>query len=222
MKRLRHAGIVAIVLLAFGAGPAFADFSPVFRLSLSDTSKNGNPQLTFHLEFDRDDEEIGLFTGRLPRGFKIAADADIPNDEEIGSGQITIAAGPGCHPSSPTGDPRAPLTIDATFLEKDRTDEEIDEGVHAIWFLDIEPLNRVRLKVKGSPSTGWEISGAPSPSDGTCNPLTADLNISPKSTGGVPVVTNPPRARKKKFTATITSQDSPAIAEFVQYINITP
>lgn len=221
MKRLRSAGIAAIVLLVFGAGPAFADFSPVFKLSLSDTKINGNPQLTFHLEFDRDDEEIGLFTGRLPRGFKIAADDAIANDEVIGSGQVTIAAGPGCHPQNPTGEPRGPVTIPAEFVEKDRTDDEVDAGVHAVWFLNLEPLNRVRLLVKGSPSTGWEISGAPSPSDGTCNPLTADLNIFPKSEAGVPIVTNPPRATRKKFTATITSQDSPAIANFVQYITFT-
>lgn len=220
MKRLLTTALsgLLVVLLAV---PAFADFSPVFKLSLSDTKVNGNPQLTFHLEFDRDDEEIGLFTGRLPRGFKIAPDEAIANDEQIGSGQITIHGGPGCHPSSPSDEPRAPITVNATFLEKDRTDEEVDAGVHSVWFLDLEPLNRVRLIVRGSPSTGWTIEGAPTPSDNTCNPLTADLNISPKSESGVAVVTNPPRARKKKFTATITSQDSPAVANFVQYINIT-
>ena len=221
MKRFRQTGIAAIVLLVFGAGPAFADFSPAFTLSLSDTKIKGNPQLTFHLEFDAEDEEIGLFTGRLPRGFKIAPDEAIPNDEQIGNGQITITGGPGCHPSNPTGEPKAPVTINATFKEKDRTDDEIDAGVHAVWFLDIEPVNRVRLLVKGSPTTGWTIEGAPTPSDNTCNPLTADLNISPKSTGGVAIVTNPPRATRKKFTATITSQDSPAIANFVQYITFT-
>ncbi len=219
MKRFLTAAL-SCTLVAIFAPPAYADFSPVFKLSLSDTKVNGNPQLTFHLEFDREDEEIGLFTGRLPRGFKIAADEAIANDEEIGSGQITIHGGPGCHSQSPSDDPRAPITVNATFVEKDRTDDEIDAGVHSVWHLELH-VNRVRLLVTGSPSTGWTIEGAPNPSEGTCNPLTADLNINPKSESGVPVVTNPALPRKKKFTATITSQDSPAVANFVQYINIT-
>lgn len=220
MRRFRLASLGAAILLVFGAGTALADFTPIYKFSLSDKKVNANPQLTFHLEFDRDDEEIGLFTGTLPRGFKIAADAAIPDGEQIGAGQITIAGGIGCRPGSPTPDARVPATINATFYEKDRTDEETDSGVYSVWFLDLEPLNRVRLLVTGSPSTGWSVSGAPTPSDNTCNPLTADLNIYPKSEGGVPVVVNPPRARKKKFTATISSQDSPAIATFIQYITI--
>lgn len=222
MRRFGLSMVAAVTLLVFTAGTALADFTPVYKFSLSETKVNANPQLTFHLEFDRDDEEIGMFTGTLPRGFRIATDEAIANDEEIGAGQITIAGGPGCRPGSPTPDARVPATINAVFKEKDRTDAEIDEGVWAVWFLDIEPVNRVRLLVKKDPVTlGWTVSGAPDPGDNTCNPLTADLNIYPKSEGGVPVVMNPRLPRKKKFTATITSQDSPAVATFVQYINIT-
>lgn len=222
MRRFGLAVVAAVTLLVFTASAALAEFTPIYKFSLSDKKVNANPQLTFRLEFDREDEEIGLFTGTLPRGFKIAADEAIADGEQIGAGQITIAGGPGCRPGSPTPDARVPATINATFYENDRTDDEIDAGVHAVWKLDLEPLNRVRLLVSGSPSTGWTVSGAPDPSDNTCNPLTADLNIYPKSESGVPIVLNPPLARKKKFTATITSQDSPAIATFVQYINIIP
>jgi len=86
---------------------------------------------------------------------------------------------------------------------------------------NLEPLNRVRLTVKGTPATGWTIEGAPTPSDNTCNPLIVDLTINGKSASGVPVVTNPKKGGKKVVTANIFSQDSPAVATFKQVFRIT-
>ena len=40
-------------------------------------------------------------------------------------------------------------TLDATFLEKDRTDEEVDSGVHSVWFLDLEPADLPRERRLG-------------------------------------------------------------------------
>jgi hypothetical protein len=90
-----------------------------------------------------------------------------------------------------------------------------------VWFLNLEPLNRVRLLVTGSKKTGWKIEGAPTPSDFTCNPLIVDLTINPESESGVPIVTNSKKPGPKKFMADIVSQDSPAIAHFEQIITIT-
>ena len=222
--------VMALTLvMSLVAGVAQAEFTPSFTVSLDNTKVKGNPAMTFHLEFDREDDEIGLFTGFIPRGFNIASDEQIPpvmvgnreRGEEIGDGTIQIAAGPPCHPSSPVKDPRQTVTIAATFYERTRTDEEVDAGVHAVWLLDLEPLNRVRLLVKGSVATGWTVSGAPTPSDHTCNPLIADLTINAQSESGVPILTNPKRAGKKKFMADITSQDSPDVAHFEQIITIT-
>lgn len=215
-------------LLAFGlvasamALPARAEFTPKFTVKLSDTKALANPELNFLLEFDREDEEIGNFIGYIPKGFNIAPDSAIANDEEIGAGVIEIAGGPGCRPGFPAPDARASVEVDATFYEQDRTDEEADSGVHAVWLLDLEPLNRVRLLVTGSKKTGWKIEGAPTPSDNTCNPLTADLTINAKSESGVAILTNAKRPGPKKFMADIVSQDSPAIAHFEQVITITP
>jgi hypothetical protein len=221
MKKL----FVLLMALTLGASmlvtTAQAKFAPKFTVELSDTKVGGNPDLTFHLEFAEDDEEIGNFIGYLPKGFNIAADADIPDDEEIGSGDIAIAVGPTCHPSSPIQSPRPQAPIPATFYEKARTDEEIDRGIHSVWLLDLEPANRVRLLVSGSPKTGWKIEGAPTPSDATCNALTVDLTINATSESGVPIVTNAKKAGKKKFMADIVSQDSPAIAHFEQFITLT-
>ena len=222
MKKTRVAMVVVMALVFGMVGTSHADdgFAPKFTVSLSDTKVKGNPDLSFHLEFAAEDEEIGLFTGYLPKGFKVAPDAAIENDEEIGGGNIDIAAGPGCHPSSPSDQPKSQLPVSATFLEKDRTDEEADSGVHAVWFLDLEPLNRVRLLITGSPKLGWKIEGAPTPSDWTCNPLIVDLTINAKSASGVPIVKNAKKPGKKKFMADIASQDSPAIAHFEQIIKL--
>jgi len=203
------------------AGTALADFSPMFELKMSDTKVKANPNLDIHLEFDKDDEEIGNFQLILPKGFKIAPDDAIENNEDIGGGEITIEAGPGCRPGPEGAGPSAPATVRAVIEERDRTDEEVDAGVHAVWFLNLEPLNRVRLTVKGTPATGWTIEGAPTPSDNTCNPLIVDLTINGKSASGVPVVTNPKKGGKKVVTANIFSQDSPAVATFKQVFRIT-
>lgn len=223
MRKLRITALVAVGLVFGLIGTAFADqtFAPKFSVELSDTKRLGNPDLSFHLEFAREDEEIGNFIGYLPKGFNVAADEAIDNGTVIGGGDIQIGAGPTCHPSSPIQDPRPMVPVSATFEERDRTDDEADAGVHAVWFLDLEPLNRVRLLVSGSPTTGWKIEGAPTPSDGTCNPLIVDLTINAKSDSDVAIVTNPKKPGPKKFAADIVSQDSPAIAHFEQIITIT-
>lgn len=222
--------LMALTLaISLVAGVAHAEFTPKFTVELDNTKVKGNPSMTFTLEFDREDDEIGLFTGYIPKGFTIATDDQIPQvdgprgevGEVIGSGDIEIAVGPACHPASPIADPRPTATIPATFYERTRTDEEIDAGVVAVWLLDLEPANRVRLLVKGSPQTGYTVSGAPTPSDATCNPLSAVLTINATSESGVPIITNPAKAGKKKFMADISSQDSPDVAHFEQIIVIT-
>jgi hypothetical protein len=222
MRKMRVAVIVVMALVFGLVGTSQADdgFAPKFTVGLSNTKVKGNPALNFHLEFAADDEEIGLFTGYLPKGFKVAPDAAIENEEEIGGGDINIHGGPGCHPSSPSDQPKGEIPVSATFFENDRTDEEADSGVHAVWFLDLEPLNRVRLLITGSPAAGWKIEGAPTPSDWTCNPLVVDLTINAKSESGVPVVKNAKKPGPKKFMADIASQDSPAIAHFEQIIKL--
>jgi hypothetical protein len=227
---------LAVLLMALTLGASMlmstaqAKFEPKFTVELSDTKVGGNPALTFKLEFAADDEEIGNFIGFIPKGFDIASDDAIPTvtdpagretGEVIGSGDIEIAAGPGCHPSVPVKEAKASLPVPATFYERARTDEEADKGVHAVWFLDIEPANRVRLLVTGSKATGWRIEGAPSPSDATCNALSATFTINAKSESGVPILTNAKKAKAYKFSADIVSQDSPAIAHFDQLVTLT-
>lgn len=228
-KKVLIASALVSVLVA---GVAHAGFAPKFELTFSDTKVKANPTLDLHLEFSAEDEEIGNFQLLLPKGFNIAADEDIENaaggpgpltgDEVIGEGTVTIEAGPDCRPGPEGGIPvSGPVTIDATLYEKERTDDEADAGVHSVWLLDLEPLNRVRLLVKGSPKAGWSIEGAPSPSDNTCNPLTVDIKINGTSESGVPLITNPSKPGKKIVVANISSQDSAAVASFKVPVKIT-
>ncbi len=215
------------------AGVAQADFAPKFTLALSDTKVGANPKFDIHLEFAENDEEIANFKMTIPKGFDIASDDEIADEStvpnqparsgaDIGGGTVTIAAGPACRPGPEGGIPlKQNVTVNAEIYERSRTDEEADAGVHAVWLLDLEPVNRVRLLVTGSPETGWTVEGAPTASDNTCNPLVVDLTIEGKTADGTPVITNPLKPGKAKFTAEIFSQDSPAIAVFNPIFKIT-
>ncbi|MDQ3914957.1 MAG: hypothetical protein M3323_06435 [Actinomycetota bacterium] len=230
-KALAIGGLVTAFTML--AGVAYADFSPAFDLTLSDTKIGANPSFDIHLEFDENDEEIANFKMTIPKGYVIAGDEDIEDEPfipgrqersgaDIGGGTVTIAAGPDCRPGPEGGIPvKEDVTIQAEIYERSRTDEEADAGVHAVWFLDLEPANRVRLLVTGSPQTGWTVEGAPTPSDNTCNPLLVDLTIEGKTADDVPVITNPVKPGKAKFTAEIASQDSPAVALFTEVFKIT-
>ncbi|HEX2057888.1 MAG TPA: hypothetical protein VHI71_05915 [Actinomycetota bacterium] len=231
-KKALLIGALASALSLF-AGVAQADFAPKFELQLSDLKVGANPSFDIHLEFAETDEEIRNFKMTIPKGFAIAGDDDIPdestipgqparNGADIGGGTIQIAAGPDCRPGPEGGIPvKQNVTINAEIYERSRTDDEVDAGVHAVWFLDLEPLNRVRLRVTGSPETGWVVEGAPDPSDNTCNPLVVDLTIEGQTEDGTPVITNPTKPGKAKFMAEIESQDSAAVAVFKPVFKIT-
>ena len=221
MKRWRKVLLLVLGLSLVPAGWALADFTPKFRLKLTNQKAGASPGVNIHLEFDENDEEIGTFSMRVPAGFKVASDQQIPDDDVIGGGEITIEAGVGCRPG-PEGDvpATAPVTVSATLFERARTDEEKDQGVDSVWFLDLEPLNRVRLLVSGSPRSGWTVEGAPTASDNTCNPLSVDLTIEPESESGAWILKNPAEPGRKTFRATITSQDSPAVKTFKKTVRI--
>jgi hypothetical protein len=221
VKSSRKVLLLVLGLSLVPGGWALADFTPKFRLRLTNQKAGANPGVKIHLEFDEKDEEIGAFSMRIPAGFKVASDKQVPDDDVIGGGEITIEAGVGCRPG-PEGDipATAPVTVAATMYERARTDEEQDQGVDSVWFLDLEPLNRVRLLVSGGPQSGWTVEGAPTPSDNTCNPLSVDLTIAAKSESGAWILKNPDKPGPKTFKATIASQDSPAIKTFKKTVRI--
>jgi hypothetical protein len=74
---MRSSRKVLIAALAFGliqSGWALADFTPKFKLRLTELKSGASTGTKIHLEFDENDEEIGTFTLRIPAGFKVAPD----------------------------------------------------------------------------------------------------------------------------------------------------
>lgn len=221
---------LAAVLAVAGAGAASAKFAPTFELEVAPTTVKANPTLTTKLRFAEDDDEIGLYTLFVPAGYTIATDDQVPDvparpgrpqGDLLGSGSVTIAGGPGCHPSFPVKAARAPITVGAKIYERPVSADEKRAGAVAAWVLDIEPLNRVRLLVSGSPRKGYTVSGAPTPSDNTCNPLSVDLTINGVTEAGVKLMTNPSSPGPRTFRAVIKNQEGTASASFTKIVTTT-
>ncbi len=221
---------LAAALAVAGAGHASAKFAPTFELQVSPTKVRANPTLTTKLRFAEDDREIGLYTLQVPAGYVIATDQQVrdvparpgrPQGDLLGSGSVTIDAGPGCNPRFPVRSAHRPVTIAAKIYERPVTADEKRGGAVAAWVLDIEPLNRVRLLVKGAPDKGYTISGAPTPSDNTCNPLAVDLRINGISEAGVKLLTNPSTAGPRTFRATIKDQDGTSSVTYTKVVTTT-
>lgn len=211
----RRTLVAAAALAVLAAGSASAKFTPTFELEVKPTTVSANPTLTTKLRFAADDEEIGLFTLVVPPGYTIATDEQVPDvsrgpgrpsGDLVGSGTVTIDAGPGCHPSFPYKPARTSLTVPARIYERSVTADEKSKGAVAAWVLDLEPLNRVRLLVTGSPVKGYTMSGSPTPSDSTCNPLAVDLTINGVTEAGIKLLTNPAKAGPRTFRAVVQDQ----------------
>ena len=221
MNSVRRILVAALTLVI--ASPAVAGdagFSPEFSFALSDTRIKANPQMTLKLAQENGEEELAHVTLKIPPGFKLPPDAAVPDQDQIGSGSITIAAGPGCRSGAP-GEAKAPLTAPATLKEQDRTDEQTDAGVYAVWVLDISGVTKVPLEIRGSRATGFTFDGDIAPNDNTCPPFSFELKVNSQTTSGVPVLKNPRFAKRYKFSSTFTSADSPTTVTTPQIIKIT-
>lgn len=214
MKIYRY--LAAVLALSLGiAGSAIAqqgDFSPTMTFELSDTKVKANPEMKFHVEQDSaDEEELAHVTLGIPKGFGLPADEDIADGTVLGSGEIVIHAGVDCRPG-PEG--AIPVGVDAllpaTLEETDRTDEQSDRGVYAVWTLDIQGVTKIVLEVTGSTKKGWKLDGDIPANDNTCPPLVFDLTVNSESADGVPILVNASKPKTYKFTGTFTSAQSPA------------
>lgn len=224
MKLLRIVTIVTAALVIFGATTAFAgDFSPTIKFELSDARVKANPQMKVSVAQDDGEEELAHVTLTIPKGFSLPPDDAITNGDQLGSGTINIDAGPGCSPGSPAGAAKAPLSgVPAKLTEKDRTDDQKQAGIYAVWNLDISGVTNFDLLITGSKKVGWTLDGDIPANDQTCPPFSFELNVnSQATTSGVPILVNPKKPGTKTFTATFKSQDSPATVTLSQGIKIT-
>jgi hypothetical protein len=218
--------LLAVPLGLVGSASA-ADFTPEMSFTLAPAKIKANPELGIHLEQDAAEEELGHVTLAIPKGFKLPADAAIDNGAQIGSADLEIGAGPGCAAAGP---PVAPAMFpDRSIVEKDRTDEQADRGVKAVWVVDLQPVTTIPLEVTGSPKKGWKLDGDIPANQFTCPPLVFDATIfsetadagAPPAGGGVKIVTNPKLPGKYVFSGTFSSQDSPTKVTIKQPVKIT-
>lgn len=200
-----------------------ADFSPTMSFELSDTKVGANPEMSIHVEQDSaDEEELAHVTLQVPKGFNLPADEDIAGGSELGTGEIVIHVGMDCRPGPEGAIPLgADATLPATLTELDRTDEQADRGVHAVWNLDITTVAKIVLEVTGSVKTGWKLDGDIPANDNTCPPLVFDMTVNAQSEDGVPILTNSAKPKAHKFAGTFTSAESPTMVTLVQKIKLT-
>ena len=220
--RLFRIALVLGMVAVFSLGPMAKalDFTPEMSFDLSDKRVKANPQMTISVAQDNNEEELATVTLKIPRGFSLPTDAAVPNNDQMGSGTININAGPGCRPGAPA-EADAPITAPATLKERDRTDTQMDEGVYAVWFLDISGVTNVPLVVTGSKAAGWTLFGEIAPNDNTCPPFSFELKVNSQTASGVPILVNPKRAGKKVFSGTFQSADSTALVTVKTPITIT-
>ncbi len=226
MRTKRVLAAIAGLALALPAGGAIADqgdFSPVATFELSDTRVKANPQLKLHVEQEDNEEELARVSLTIPKGFSLPTDEQIPGGDQLGAGEIVIHVGPGCRPGpegqgTPTA---ASAPLPATLAEVDRTDEQADRGINSVWNLDISGVTDIFLEVTGSKKLGWKLEGDVPPNDNTCPPFSFDLNVNSQSASGVPIIVNPKKPGKAKFSGSFYSLNSPTIVTIDQVIKIT-
>lgn len=212
--------VAAVVFVLAQAAIAQEAFDVNVSFELTDTKVSANPAIKIHIDQPAGQPEMGHVTLRIPKGFKLPGDAKMTNGDRVGTADLSIDVGPAC---SGAGPGTAPASFpDRTIVEQDRTDEQIDRGVKAVWVVDLRPVTSIPLEVTGSKKRGWKLDGDIPANDHTCPPIVFDAEIGPTSTGGVPILTNAAVAGDYIFKAIFTSQQTPDVDKNLQTITITP
>ncbi|MDQ4144717.1 MAG: hypothetical protein M3198_13430 [Actinomycetota bacterium] len=221
MRVIKKLLVVALALpLALVGSASAGDFSPVMKFGLKPAKVNKNPELSIFVEQDAGEEELGHVTLKIPAGFKLPTDKQIEDGDKIGTADLQIESGPKCAGAGPAS---APATFPMrNIVERDRTDEQADRGVKAVWVVDLQPVTTIPLEIKGSPRRGYKLDGDIPANQFTCPPLVFDATIFSKSqSGNVPIVKTPGTAGKYIFRGTFHSQDSPTVKNIRQAIKIS-
>jgi hypothetical protein len=207
-NKMRLAAIAIAVPLAISATvSSAADFSPSLKFSLKPKKVKKNSELRIQVGQNAGEEELGHVTLKIPAGFKVPGDKAIEDGDQLGVADLAIDAGPGCAGAGPV---TAPATFpDREIVEQDRSDEQADRGVKAVWVVDLQPVTTIPLEVTGSVRKGWKLDGDIPANQFTCPPLTFDGTIFKKSTGGVVITKNPKKPGKYVFKGILFSQGSP-------------
>lgn len=223
MKGITRVAVAALALLLITSQSAIAQdaFDVSVSFELSDTKVSANPSIKIHIDQQAGQPEMGHVTLKIPKGFKIPGDAKIADGDVLGTADLQIDVGGGCS-GKPT--PNAPATFpDRQIVERDRTDEQTDRGVKAVWVVDLQPVTTIPLEITGSKKLGWKLDGDIPANDNTCPPIVFDAEIGPTSTtGAVPVLKNAAVAKDYVFKAIFTTQQAPDVDKNTQVITLTP
>lgn len=217
VKFLIIGGLVAS--LALGGIALGADFSPKASFTLSPKKIKKPAKLVVKVAQDAGEEELVDVTLRVPAGFSLPSDKAIrgcaasrpsertPCDGDVlGTGVINIMVGPSCvnNDSSAATSRR----LGARLVERNRTDDEKDAGVYAVWILDIQGVTTIPLEITGSKRRGWTFFGEIAANPMTCTPFDFALTISTKSGDGKTIIKNPAKPGRYTFSTRLRSAAS--------------
>lgn len=226
----------SLMVLALTAGAALAEYKPTLSFELSDTKTKANPEINIKVSQGAGEEELGHVTLTIPKGFDLPSDEEVAAGSLLGTADLAIDAGPGCHPSAGGAPAKAALPLsDRQIYEQDRSDEQADAGVYAVWVVDLFPVTTIPLEITGSIAKGWKLDGDIPANDFTCPPLEFDGTIfsvtetrvpaDPRdpTTGeaGVKILTNPKKPGKYVFGGSLFSAQSSEVVTVKQVVKIT-
>ena len=220
--------LIAGLLLPLAATPSIAgqsgDFSPAaeYHVCSEDSSDecvhhyytDSAVQFRIELAQESGEEEIKHITLKFAPGFRFPKDAQLPNGERLGSAHIETAAGPGCGGAVGT----APLEVDGQFEERDRTDEEIEEGVRVVFRLNLDPIPPLDIKVYGNARRGHHIEADLEDRSTTCPPFTFNGTFLARSEdSSIPILRTPRTPGRYSLRATLTGTQESSVSYRYRY-----
>jgi hypothetical protein len=194
------AGAVTLVAGLLTPAVASATFAPTIEFSFASLEAAANPKLNVRLAQAAGEEPIDKVTFLVPAGFSFPDDASITDGEKLGEGKFTTSTAPFCSPAFQQ-------TFDLTARERDRTAEEIRQGVTAVWVVDLGVV-KVDLVFTRTASSGWRAVADVPNSPVICPPTTLMATLNETSAdSGTPILRNPEKPSKYTLTSIVDSTE---------------
>jgi hypothetical protein len=191
------AGAVTLVAGLLTPAVASATFAPIVEFSLASYKAGANTEVNARIAQAAGEEPIDKITFLLPAG-SLPDDASITNGEKLGQGEFATSAAPFCSPAFQE-------TYDATLNERDRTAEEIQQGVTNVLVVDLGVV-RVDLVFTRTASGGWRVFGDVPNNPVVCPPFTLLGTINETSAdSGTPLWRNPQKPGNYTLTSIVES-----------------
>jgi hypothetical protein len=177
---------------------ASATFAPTIEFSLASPKAGANTKINVRIAQAAGEEPIDKITFLLPAGFRFPDDASINDGEKIGYGEFVTATAPLCSPA-------LQQTFDGTAYERDRTAEEVQQGVTHVWVVDIG-VAQVDLVFTRTSSGGWRAIADVPNNPFACPPFTLTGTLNETSAdSGTPIWRNPEKPGNYTLTSIVDS-----------------